>query len=48
MNYECNGYKITTETPTDREAVFKAYAEAVLGKEKTKNKKTHEEENNEL
>lgn len=46
MNYECNGYKITTETPTDREAVFKAYAEAVLGKEKTK--KTQEKENNEL
>ena len=46
MNYECNGYKITTETPTDREPVFKAYAEAVLGTEKEK--KAQEEENSEL
>lgn len=46
MNYECNGYKITTETPTDRESVFKAYAEAVFGKEKTK--KAQGEEDDEL
>lgn len=36
MNYECNGYQITTETSTDRKPVFKAYAEAVFGKEKNK------------
>ncbi len=46
MDYVCNGYQITKETSENKGTAFTAYANAILGKEKTEDEK--EKKNNEL